>query len=131
MSFTLSHTIFVTNQTYSKKVYSKKLFAIQSTADKLRRCYWLSFSYFYLLFNKHFGVCMCISFSNTFSINESTPNRIFIELKNTPTIYVRVCTCLYYYFHRSHLSIYLSHAWRSGVVNTNRNKSNNTIYIHI
>lgn len=73
-----------------KNVVCYAIYSRQRIWNKLRRCYWLSFSYFYLLFNKYFSVCVsaCVRFSFfiIFSINESTPHRVLNEL-----IYACVC----------------------------------------
>lgn len=85
------------------------------------------FSYCYLLFNKHFGVCQLLLY-HIFRLNESTPHRIFNELKNTPIfVWVRVCVRVWVSAHRcvlafiifpsfAHLSIYLSQCLKICVV---------------
>lgn len=97
-----------------KNVVCYAIYSRQRIWNKLRRCYWLSFSYFYLLFNKYFSVCVSVSLSYFLSMRV---HRIvysmnwYMHVCVSARMRVRICVYLLtLFFHRSHLSIYLSDA---------------------
>lgn len=115
---------------------------MQSTADriwnKLRRCYWLSFSYFYLLFNKYFSVCVCVSVSLSHFLSMRVHRIVHIQ-------WIGVCMCeranasasaymcvlahiIFPSFAFVHLFIW---CFEDLLLLTNRNKSNNTTHVGI